>query len=397
MISISEARSILFNSTPLMPVAEKPVPESCGYILSENIFSDLDIPLFNQSAMDGFAVNVDPDQIENDPVTLPVIAEIPAGSHSTGNLKRNTAARIFTGSAVPENTTCVVRQEKADFNGDQVTILKRVIAEEGNIRPKGSQIKKSDLAFAERSYINPATVGFLSALGITHLPVFDKPRVSVLSTGNELIRPGDKFKPGQIFESNSFMLKAALEQNGFECNQRNSVTDNEPKLQQLLLEMLETSDVVVVTGGISVGKYDLVKTVLENLGVNQLFYKVKQKPGKPLFAGKRDNKLVFALPGNPAAALVCYYQYVLPSLKKMSGNSQFEPEEKQIPLAHSFRTKGNRDTFFKAKIKGEQVKLLYGQGSDMLRSFAEADALVLLQAGNHEYDAGRTVTVYPLP
>ena len=398
MISIDEAKSRLFEEIKQLQPKKMPVANSESYILADDLHSEYDIPLFNQSAMDGYAVRVDEETLATEKqITLPITGEVQAGAHFKKSMPSKSAVRIFTGAAVPKQAGCVVRQEYAETDGESVTISSKDIAGENNIRPAGAQIKKGDLALKKGLTLTPAAIGFLNTIGISEVEVINKPDVAIQATGNELRKPGEPLQPGEIYESNSSMLLAALRQSGFNAHSAEPVRDTSDELKTALESLLNHFDVVVITGGISVGKYDLVKQTLEELGVEQIFYKVKQKPGKPVYAGKKGDKLFFALPGNPASALVCFYEYVLPSINKMSGQREYELPQKMMPLAHSFKMNNTRDIFFKAKITDEKVTILGGQGSDMLQTFAEANALVLLPAGEKEYEPGDLVETHLLP
>ena len=398
MIQISEAKSRLFRIIHSLSPESKSVSESVGSILAKDLYSDISLPMFNQSAMDGYAVRVDDEALSGrEKITLQVKGEVQAGGYSDISMPPGSAVRIFTGAAVPEMTRCVVRQEYVKTDGKSVTISSEDIAGENNIRPAGSQIMKGDLALKKGSKLTPAAIGFLNTLGFSEVEVIRKPKVTILSTGNELRKPGETLKPGEIYESNSPMLNAALQQSGFAARIAESVQDTSQGLKTSLKNLLNRSDVVITTGGISVGKYDLVKETLEELGVEQIFYKVKQKPGKPIYAGKKGDTFVFALPGNPASALVCFYEYVLPSVKKMSGYPDYELQNRRLPLTHSFTMNDTRSIFYKAKVSNEEVTILGGQGSDMLQTFAEANALVLLPAGEKEYKPGDAVETHMLP
>lgn len=397
MFSVKEAKKILWKNIKLIPAVSKKVSDISGYVLAENVKSPVDLPLFDQSAMDGFAVNFDDEDLRNEELSFRITGEIKAGDKPNGKLKKNSAVYIYTGAATPLNTSCVVMQEKVQTNNGSVIIPASVLTKGSNIRFKGTQIKKGEPALAKGTLLNPAAVGFLCSMGISKIKVTGKPLVSVLSTGNELQEAGSKLYKGQIFESNSVMLKAALNGNGFETKYVSSVNDDKKNLTSIVSKMLSSSDVLIISGGISVGKYDLVKDILENSGVKELFYKVSQKPGKPLYCGKLKNKLIFALPGNPAASLVCFYEYVLPSLRKMSGYSDFELSKEFLPLTESYELKGERDLFLKAKINNGKVTLLEGQGSDILKSFAEANALVYLSVNKRKIVKGDLVETHLIP
>ncbi|HRA98798.1 MAG TPA: molybdopterin molybdotransferase MoeA [Ignavibacteria bacterium] len=398
MISVKDAKNKLYKSVKKMPATIKNISDITGYFLSESIKSPVDLPPFDQSAMDGFAVNFD-DTVGNmnNEFSFLIIGEIKAGDKPIKFLKKNTAVYIYTGAAVPINSTCVVMQEKAVVKKGSVTISLSDLKTVSNIRSKGSEIKKGQVALTKGHQINPASIGFLCSMGIDKIKVIDKPILSVLSTGNELQRPGKKLSPGKIYESNSLMLESVIKECGYEISKINSVKDVKDKISFCINNMIKTSDVILISGGISVGKYDLVKEILHNLGVREIFYKVLQKPGKPLYAGKYKDKLVFALPGNPAASLTCFYEYVLPCLNKMSGHSEFELNKKFFPLSKPYELKGEKDLFLKAKIENDMIAILEGQGSNILRSFTESNAIVFLNSGNKLLKKGSYVETHILP
>lgn len=397
MISVEEAKAKLLNSTRILPAVKLDIAKSLGYVLAEDIYSGFDIPQFHQSAMDGLAVCFD-DVIGEGEIAFRIIGEVRAGENAAYKLENFTAVRIYTGAPIPENTTCVVMQELVEVVDDNSIVIHTAELVAGsNIRRMGSQIKKNELALSKGFILNPPAIGFLCSLGFTQVGVFQKPKVAVIATGNELRRPGEKLLPGQIFESNSFTIDAALQQTGFSSFRIHLVADD----KQLLLDTLKNDfadcDVVIISGGISVGKYDLVKETLEELGVKEIFYKVAQKPGKPVYVGKKEALTLFALPGNPASSLVCFYQYVLPSLKKMSGFGEYHLKKIFLPLAESFVAKGSRSLFLKAKAGEAEVTILDGQESNMLRSFAKSNAMVYIPDPNRTLPKGEKVEVHLLP
>ncbi|MCB0727514.1 MAG: molybdopterin molybdotransferase MoeA [Ignavibacteriae bacterium] len=396
MLSVNQAKKILFENVKKLSAVKRSVSEVSGYVSADNIKSPVDLPLFDQSAMDGFAVNFEPGRLNKEKIYFDIAGEIKAGDKPFGRLKKNTAVYIYTGAAVPVNTTCVVMQEKTEVENGKVYIQTDALLKGSNIRYKGSQIKKGKSALQKGFLLNPGAIGFLCSMGINNIRVTRKPTVSVLSTGNELQSSGIKLTPGKIYDSNSVMLKTAVNDNGFETSSVNSVEDDKKKLSKYISGMLTSSDVLIISGGISVGKYDLVRGILESYGVKELFYKVSQKPGKPLYAGKLKDKIIFALPGNPAASLVCFYEYVLPVLRKMSGYSEFELKKEMLPLAQNYEVKGIRDLFLKAYSSDGKVKILEGQGSDILRTFAEANALVYIKAGDRVISKGDLVETHLL-
>jgi molybdopterin molybdotransferase len=394
MLSIKEAKEILFENVFHLPAQTIPVKDALGLILAADILSPVDLPLFDHSAMDGFAVYSKDLISANEELIFQITGEMKAGAKPFLKLKDRTAIAIYTGAAVPSNATSVVMQEKVLVKDKIVVIHSSSIVPGGNIRKKGSQIRKGELALSKGMIINPAAIGFISSMGIQKIKVFRKPIISILATGDELMKAGKKLMPGKIFESNSIMLEAAVKACGFNTNLVQSVKDRDIIIFEKLKKMLTVSDVIVISGGISVGKYDLVQDVLEKLKVKQLFYKVAQKPGKPFFTGRIKNKLIFAVPGNPAAALVCFYEYILPSLKKMSGFKNFNNEHKFLPIKNDYELKGDRDVFLRARMEHDEVTILGGQESNILKSFAEANALVYLPAGSRFIKRGSKVETH---
>ena len=250
------------------------------------------------------------------------------------------------------------------------------------------------MALEKGTVLNAGGIGFLAGLGFTELDVFKRPKITVITTGNELIQPGKEILPGQIYESNSLMLVAALNEFGFDAEEVITVADNYEHTKNSIDEALKKSDLVMITGGISVGDYDFVEDALKELAVEELFYKVKQKPGKPLFMGRKENKMIAALPGNPASALTCFYIYVLPTLNHLMGKGFKELQQEEIILNNSVRSNGQRAEFLKAFIEGGKVSALAQQSSAMLMSYAKANALIYLPVGTTSIEAGEIVTVY---
>ena len=256
-------------------------------------------------------------------------------------------------------------------------------------------MRKDDLALAKGSLLNAAAIGFLSMLGITEVQVFLRPRVNILVTGNELVKPGQKLDHGQIYESNSAMLLAALHKESIVAT-CHPVPDDLNATLTAISGALQSCDILVLSGGISVGDHDHVGKALIRSGVKPLFYKVKQKPGKPLFFGRIGQKLVFALPGNPAASLSCYYQYVRTAIRRMQNHPEPTQTILKLPLSGPFINKGDRAQFLKAIVVHSKVELLGAQSSAMLSSFAKADGLVYIPSEVDELKTGDLVEVHLL-
>jgi molybdenum cofactor synthesis domain len=375
LISIEEARKLI--SEHAKPIGEtfQDVIQSLGCVISEDIFSPIDIPSFTNSAMDGYAINTE--TIKFFPARLKVIGEIRAGDSKKIKLKEGQAIKIFTGAPVPDGADAVVEKELVKVDGDYI-IVDKEIKKGRNIRLKGEEIKKGEKVIDKGTIITPAVAGFLSALGIKRVKVFRKPKVSVIITGGEIIRPGRKLKYGKVYDSNSVSLQLALKENRIEDIRLKFSEDNLAKLRKIFREEIRKSDILIFSGGISAGDYDYVRDLMEEEKVEKIFYKVKQKPGKPLFFGKKGNKFIFALPGNPAAVLVCFYEYVLPFIKGCMNYPSIFPKEEEKKLFEDVENKSDRLNFMRGKIIGEEVKIFEHQDSYMLSSFAKCDCLVLI-------------------
>lgn len=372
MISVSEALSIIDKIKYSPSLRSLPIEKCQGYILAEDIFSPIDMPPFRQSAMDGYALTTQDNNIYE------LIGEIQAGAISEEHIvKKGSAIRIFTGAKVPDTANAVVMQEQVTRENDQIIINASVTVNQ-NIRPKGEQIKKGAIALTKGTRLTPAALGFLSGLGVSSLPVFTPPKVGIIITGNELVSTGNELKEGQIFESNSYTLKSALDQIQVKDITLYSVKDEYQSTKNSIEEALKDNDIILISGGISVGDYDFVKEALVELNTEELFYKIKQKPGKPLYFGKNQNKYVFALPGNPASSLTCFYIYVLPLIQKMMGNPNSGLLRTTKISISDYNKKGDRAQFLKARVQGEKVEILEGQSSAMLHTFAIANALVFV-------------------
>ncbi|CAG5006376.1 Molybdopterin molybdenumtransferase [Dyadobacter sp. CECT 9275] len=395
MITVTSAREKVVSGTSALPSRIRHLSGALGYVLARDVIAPVPLPSFRQSSMDGYALNhLD---ITGSAMTLPVSGESKAGETQFQLLAPGTAFRIFTGAPVPEGATAVVMQERATRNGDKVTIHEFPVVANRNLRNVGQQINKGEVALPAGTLLGPGAIGFLGGFGITEVEVHEKPKVVILITGDELVTAGQPLKHGQIYESNAAMLIAALEKEGIAGVSVVSTEDSHQAIADRLGEISEGADLIIASGGISVGDYDFVGKAMMETGVATVFYKVKQKPGKPLFFGQKDEKLFFALPGNPASSLVCFYEYVLPALRKMYGRKDIFLPAYFLPSTKSYSFDGERDEFLKAHVEAGKVTPLFGQESFALRSFALANALIYLPADQARVAEGDLVEVHLLP
>ena len=390
MIGVEEAKRLVQDLKPVLRTQYLDLAAAEGYVLAQAVHAPLALPPFDQSAMDGYALCLGAAE------RYQVVGEVAAGTVWNAPLKVGQAVRIFTGAPVPVDAQVVIQQEKVVVENHEI-VVPTDLQQGLNIRPKGEQIQQGTLALKTGTTITPATVGFLASMGITKVLVFGKPKVGIVVTGSELVATGQSLQAGQIYESNGQMLQAALEQTGFGKAKMQVIEDDYLATLALIKAELQEVDVLIISGGISVGAYDFVGQVLPELGVETLFYKVRQKPGKPLYLGIKDNCMVFALPGNPAAALSCYYEYVLTALKKCQGYAHYSLPQSHLPLSHAYHRKGNRAQFLKAYATSQAVQILEQQSSAMLQSFALANALVYLPETVSNLAKGEPVEVHWLP
>lgn len=391
MISVEQAlKRIEENVHPLAPV-EKNLEDACGLIVANNIFSPLDIPAFPQSNMDGYAFAYEEGVIE-----YAITGEIPAGLELATTLSKNSAARIFTGAPVPQGADTVVMQEKTIVNSGIVKITDDKILKGNNIRLVGSEMRKGQLAVEKGSKLSPITIGLLAGLGIDKVSVYPKPKVGIIITGNELQKPGIPLSHGQVYDSNSYSLRAAFHQQDIEVLHLLQSNDDVEKLSKQLNALLENSDLVLLVGGVSVGDYDFTLPAFEKCGVTPVFHKIKQKPGKPLLFGKKENTIVFGLPGNPASVMTCFYEYLLPAIGWMT-SSNISVKNIKAKLEEGYVKPQGLTCFLKAYYNGQTVRIQTGQESYKLSSFAEANCLVVISAESKEVMAGEIVTVHLLP
>lgn len=386
MISVQEAKNCINNCEVDKVIIEIPLSQALDFVLAEEIVSSINMPPFRQSAMDGYGVS----SLEN--TEFEVINEIKAGDNLRFDLLPHQAIKIFTGAKVPDSVKAIIQIENCKREENKLVMFSSARINQ-NIRPIGEQIKKNDIALTEGTILNPAAIGFLAGLGITTVKVFQKPSIGIIVTGNELAKPGESLNEGMVYESNGIMLQMALKN----CTSQNityQVKDNLLQTANIIKHALEKHDIIIISGGISVGDYDFVLEGLQKNNVEIQFYKVNQKPGKPLLFGSKEKKYVFALPGNPAASLTCFYVYVLPLLKRITGKDKDIFNCQKAEIMHDFTVNNQRSQFLKAKFHNNKVEVLSHQNSSMLNSFAQANCLLYLEAGTYNIEQGNLVDIY---
>lgn len=391
MITVERAIELIKEQVLPLPTVNKKLKEAVGLVLAKDIVAPISIPAFPQSSMDGYAFAYDPHL-----TSYQLVGAIAAGDSHSIVLEKGTAVRIFTGAAVPLGADTVLMQEKALVEKDLLTVLQEGLKQGDNYRAIGSEIQEGDIAVIKGTILNPATIGFLANIGIAEVYVYPRPKVGIMVTGNELQNPGSPLQYGQVYESNSYTLLTALEQ--IHIHKVNVVTapDDLTILSLKLKELLESNDIVFITGGVSVGDYDFTLKAFEANGVKPIFHKIKQKPGKPLLFGKKGEKLVFGLPGNPASVLTCYYEYILPAIGFMISKN-LALEKRLVPIGHDFTKSTVLKQFMKAYYNGEHVMLQSGQESYKLVSYAGANCLAVLPEDCKALIKGDLIEIHILP
>lgn len=393
MISVDEARKAVVKNSPFLNRKKTiHVTKALGYLTAENIYSPLDLPPFNQSNVDGYAVRFS----EKGKDSIIIKDEIKAGDIYKGTLKKGEAVRVFTGAIVPIDADAVVMQENVEVTKKHLTIKSTVVKPGDYIRKQGSQITRGVLAMDEKTWLTPGAIGFLCAMGLKKVVVYDKPKISLVVTGNELQEIGDILKPGKVFDSNSHTLIAAVESSGLKISNSYLVRDNKTALTKTLKGQLGKVDILLISGGVSVGKYDLVEEVLNESGSTTIFHNVAQRPGKPLYFGQFENTLIFGLPGNPSSALTCFYEYVLPALNSLRGKNDVFLKTTNVKLLTNFNTVPHLSYFVRGKLTDDGVLPLEGFESYKMKAFADADCLIYLPKGRDFWQKGETVEVHLL-
>ena len=382
MISVSEAKKIIADSVQLLNAQTVSIQHAWDMTLAENVHAVQDIPAYPQSSMDGYAF-----AFNDIAKKLLIIGESAAGNRREFALQPNSASRIFTGAAVPDGADTVVMQEKVKVESGHLIIEDEALMTGSNVRNKGSEIRSGDLALPKGAYLSAASLGFLAGIGITRVVVHPKPVVTIIVTGNELKTIGEPLQYGEVYESNSYALTAALKHFHIEPAKVIRVEDDPVALKKVIEQSMEESDLLLMTGGVSVGEYDFVKEVAGECGIKTLFHRIKQRPGKPLFFGMKGAKVVFGLPGNPSSVLTCFYEYVIPALKKMTNGRQ-QLVVLNAPLSASFRKSIPFTQFLKGYYDGTSVTPLTSQESYKMNSFARANCLIVLDEQDVECKAG---------
>ena len=399
LMSTDDALTLLIDSAIVSTQTEiSSLDSSIGRILAKDIHSKINVPGFDNSSMDGYTIALDENNTSMTNQSFDVVDRITAGS--TGNeLKRGNAARIFTGAPIPPGANTVVMQEEcqASDDGSQITI-KRAINLKENIRPTGNDILKNDVILSAGKKIEPQDIALAASVGIAELEVFKKLKAGVFFTGDELVEPGKPLTPGKIYNSNRYALVALLNKAGCDVINLGNIKDNLDSTCNALERLSSECDLIITSGGVSVGEEDHVKPAVEKLGKLSL-WRIKMKPGKPLAYGQVRNIPFIGLPGNPVSSFVTYCIFALPFIKKMQGNSNFKTETIKVKANFDCKRAKPRREFARVRIDySSEIPLanLYPkQGSDVMSSIVWADGFIEIPE-NTTFENGTILNYYPL-
>ena len=383
MLSVAQARQLVLAASAPLAVEQVPVESALGRVLAEEIAAAHDVPVFRSSAMDGYAV-----RSGQAGRRLRIVGESRAGAPAEATVADGLAVRISTGAALPEGADAVLQQELAEAHDGEVTLLDDV--EPGrNVRAPGEDLRAGDVVLRAGRRLEPADLGVAVNAGRASVSCAARPRLAVLVTGDELVPPGAELGPGQIHDSNRVTLQAMAQREGAEVVLARRVPDDAEQTCLALAQALDVADVVVLSGGVSVGPHDHVKGALAQLGVEEHFWRVALRPGKPTWFGARGGTLVFGLPGNPVSAMVTFLLFARPALAALQHAPQ--PAAARTILGEPMTPHPDRDECVRVRLDGGLAYATGHQGSHVLQSMALADALAVVPRGDVVLAAGDDV------
>lgn len=395
------ARDLLLEVVQPVGTEELPLSECFGRVLAESVTAAENVPPFDRSPYDGYAFrSEDTNEASKEfPVTLHIIEEVPAGAVPTKACTKNTAVKILTGAPIPEGADAVINYERTEFTESSVKIFAPVKSGENIVRA-GEDVHKGDILIRKGQAIDPGAAGTLAAQGVDRPKVYRRPKVGVISTGNEVMEVGTPLAPGKIYNSNRYTLSAALQEIGCESVYLGLAGDCPEAICELIKKGLADCDAIVTTGGVSVGDYDFTPDAMERAGVNILFRGVQLKPGMACAYGEKEGKLVCGLSGNPASSLTNFYMVAVPALKKLTGLSDYVPEEIQVTLNTDFKKKSPATRLLRGRldISDGTVRLIIpkDQGNVVISSAIGCDAMAVVPAGTGPIAAGTTLKGFKL-
>ncbi|EPC8366982.1 bifunctional molybdopterin-guanine dinucleotide biosynthesis adaptor protein MobB/molybdopterin molybdotransferase MoeA [Vibrio cholerae] len=396
-LSVEQGREkILSLISPLAETGSVAIQECYQRVLAREVFSPINVPAYRNSAMDGYALRSD--DLERG--SYRVVAEVLAGSHYPKTVERGEAVKIMTGAPMPPGADTVVMREQATQNGELVSFAGAKIKAGQNVRQAGEDLAQGQAVFHSGQRVLSPEMGMLASLGFAHADVFRSLKVAIFSTGDEVQAPGGDIEPNSIFDSNRFTLTGLLKQLGCQVIDLGIIEDDEAKMMQVLEQAAKQSDVVITSGGVSVGDADFIKSALEKLGQID-FWRINMRPGRPLAFGQIAEKPFFGLPGNPVAVMVSFINFVEPALRKMQGEQGWQPLKVNAIALEDLRSRQGRTEFSRGvyafNTQGQlTVRTTGKQGSGILRSMSEANCLIEIAPAIDTVKVGESVTIIPL-
>jgi len=395
---LSEAQKVVLEATPVLGLEKIPILDALGRVLGEDIVAERDNPPWDNSAMDGFAVRWEDIRQEHaiqKPVTLSIIEDVPAGKMPSKTVESGQAIRIMTGAPIPKGADTVLKVEDTEHTLESVRVFKPE-PKGSNIRPQGEDVRKGECIIAKGTQIRPGEAGMLAILAKSFVFVYQRPRVAILSTGDELADLDERFSEEKIINSNSYGIAAAVQDAGGIPFLLGIARDNPAALKEKISHGL-TSDILVLSGGVSMGDYDFTKAVFRDLGAEVNFWKLAIRPGQPLAFGKIQGKLAFGLPGNPVSSMVTFEQLVRPAMLKMSGHRSYGRPLVQAVFQEKFSKRTDRRHFLRGVLTREEgvfkVRTTGDQGSGILTSMVKANCLIDVPVEVERLNPGDLVTV----
>lgn len=399
MISFNEASEIILNSVkPIEDVEERGIVDSVGFVLAEDIISPEDVPGFDNSAMDGYAVRSDDVRGADAgrPVILRITGEVKAGGYGGAFLEEGCCIRIMTGAKIPDGADAVIPIEFTQEIDSKFVKIFRPVDRGDNIRCAGRDIKRGDIVLRRGRILSPPDIGVMASIGVARVKVFRKPKVSILTTGDEIIDIDEKLEEGKVRNSNVYMLCSYIKSLGLEYIQLGNVSDEPREIYEKVMEGLQISDILITSGGVSAGRYDYLKDVFQQAGIRIKFSKVKIKPGKPMVFGVKDGKLIFGLPGNPVSCAVGFLIFIKPAIFRMM-NTWHREIILEAQLVESIKKRDDRLDFqrgiFSIRDGKIYVRLTGVQDSNILTSMSRANCLILFPEHRRNLRAGEKVKI----
>ena len=386
LLTIDEARALVLGAVAPLDTEDTPIAAALGRVLAEEVRAEHDVPSFSNSAMDGFAVRSGPAGRR-----LTIVGESRAGAPAEVPVRADEAARISTGAAVPDGADAILPVEDADDDGATVT-PRTDVAPGQHVRTPGEDLRGGEVVLRSGTVLGAAELGIAVEAGRATVRCARRPRVAVLATGDELVAPGEPLRHGQLHNSNAITLAALAAGAGTDVLSTGEVADDVHATRAAIERALDGTDVVLLTGGVSVGPHDHVKPALAALGVEEVFWRVAMRPGKPLWFGRRGAQLVFGLPGNPVSAMVCFLLFARPALRQMQGAPPAPPRGRAV-LGAPVPRQPARDEAVRVRLDNGHALPTGGQGSHQLHSMLGAEALAIVPRGEGDMPAGTEVEI----